>query len=272
MRVRVAFQGERGAFTEDAVRAYFGDDVEAVPLRALRDVFSSVEEGSARYAVVPAENSLAGTVGEAYDLLMVHDLGIHGEVILRVEHNLLSIPGATVDGIREVWSHPQAIDQCREFLGSLDVDVVPMWNTAAAARRLADRRDHSIGVIASRRAAEIYGLAVLASNIEDDPNNYTRFFVLSRESRAPTGDDKTSVIFSTEHEPGALYRCLEPFAARGINLTKIESRPTRSRPWEYNFYLDFEGHAADSACSGALKELSERAKFMKVLGSYPRWR
>jgi prephenate dehydratase len=269
---RAAFQGERGAFTEEALILYFGDSVEAVPLRTLDEVFSAVESGAADYGVVPAENSLAGSVGETYDLLLSHDLRVHGEVVLRVEHHLLSVEGASLIGIREVWSHPQAIDQCRRFLASLGADVVPMSNTALAAKHLADRRDPSVGVIASRRAAAIYGLSVLASNVEDDSSNYTRFFVLSRESRPPTGDDKTSIIFSTRHEPGSLYSCLEPFASRGINLTKIESRPIRSRPWEYNFYLDMEGHELDPAISAALEELSRRATFVKVLGSYPRWR
>lgn len=269
---RAAFQGERGAFAEEALLLYFGDSVEAVPMRTLGEVFSAVESGEVDYGVVPVENSLAGSVGETYDLLLSHDLRVHGEVVLRVEHHLLSVEGASLGGIREVWSHPQAIEQCRNFLSSLGADVVPMSNTAAAAKRLAELRDPSVAVIASRRAASIYGLSILASNIEDDPSNYTRFFVLSREPREPTGDDKTSIIFSARHEPGSLYRCLEPFASRGINLTKIESRPIRSRPWEYYFYLDMEGHARDPRISGALEELSRRATFLKVLGSYPRWR
>jgi prephenate dehydratase/chorismate mutase/prephenate dehydratase len=269
---RVAFQGERGAFTEEAALAYFGDSVELVPMRTLREAFSAVEGGGADYAVIPIENTLAGSVGEAYDLLLEHELRVYGEVILRVEHHLLSVEGATLEGIREVWSHPQAIDQCRRFLESLGANVVPMWNTAAAAKRLAEVRDARVAVIASRRAAEIYGLRILASNVEDDSNNYTRFFVLSKESRPPTGDDLTSIIFSTRHEPGALYRCLEPFAERRINLTKIESRPVRSRPWEYNFYVDIVGHVRDPVVSEALDALSRRATFVRVLGSYPKWR
>ncbi|MGC8969686.1 MAG: prephenate dehydratase [Conexivisphaera sp.] len=272
MSRRAAFQGERGAFAEEALIAFFGEDVEAVPFRTLREVFSAVEGGGVDYGVVPVENTLAGSVGETYDLLLDHELRVYGEVILRVEHHLLAVEGATLEGIREVWSHPQAIEQCRRFLDSLRVDVVPMPNTAIAARRLVERRDPSIGVIASRRAAQIYGLKVLASNIEDEAHNYTRFFVLSRESRAPTGDDLTSLIFSTRHEPGSLYHCLEPFAERRINLTRIESRPIRSRPWEYNFYLDLEGHVADPRVSGAIEALSRRATYVKVLGSYPRWR
>ncbi len=269
---RAAFQGERGAFTEEAVIRYFGDSAEPVPVGTLEEAFSLVESGAADYAVVPAENTLAGSVGEVYDLLLKHDLRVRGEVVLRVEHHLMSVEGARLSDIREVWSHPQALDQCRKFLSSLGAEVVPVSNTAVAAKRLAERRDPTVAVIASRRAAEIYGLKILASNVEDDPSNYTRFLVLAKEELPPTGDDKTSLIFSTKHEPGSLYRCLEPFAIRGINLTKIESRPARSRPWEYNFYLDLEGHALDPRVSEALEELKRRATFVKVLGSYPRWR
>ncbi len=269
-RLRIAFQGERGSFTEEAATDRFGEDVEFMGFESLNSVFNAVEVGAADYAVVPAENSLVGTVGETYDMLLVHSLSIVGETILRIEHNLLSVKDASLDDVTTVWSHPQALGQCSRFIEKEGLAVVPKPNTAMAAKELGENPDPTVGVIASRRAAEIYGLDVLISNIEDNPNNYTRFFVLGREIPKPTGKDKTSIIFSTSHEPGSLYRCLEVFASKGINLTKIESRPTKLRPWEYYFYLDFEGHVEDEIPREALRELAGRAIILKVLGSYPR--
>ncbi len=268
--VRVTFQGERGAFAEDAAVSFFGD-AELVTYRHLEDVFISVLKGEADFGVVAAENSLAGSINETYDLLLEHDVNIYGEIELRINHCLVALPGERLADIKTVYSHPQALAQCEDFLRKeLDAEVVPTYNTAAAAKRIREEGLKGCAAIASRRAAQIYGLEVLAENIETSEDNYTRFFVISRLKPAPAAKNKTSLVFSTKNVPGALYACLGAFANRNINLTKLESRPSKKKPWEYVFYVDFEGHVEDEVCHQALVELKEKTNFMKVLGSYPR--
>lgn len=267
--VRVGMQGERGSFTEEALIKFFGPRVEVVTFRSLAEAFNSLEACGVDYSIVPVENSLVGTVGETYDLLLVHNVYIVGEVVLRITHYLLGLEDSGIEKIKTVWSHPQALDQCRSFIEKHKLEAVPRSNTAAAARELSSIKDETVGVIASKRAADIYKLKVLVEGVEDNPNNYTRFFVLGKKLHEPTGRDKTSIMFSAYHEPGSLYSCLEVFAKRRINLTKIESRPTKMKPWEYYFYLDFEGHIEDSVCREAIRELSKRVLFLKILGSYP---
>ena len=270
MVLRVAFQGEIGAYSEDAVYSFFGPSVGVKPCKNLSDVFESVEAGEAEYGVVPVENSIEGSVNQTYDLFLEHDLKVRGEIVLEIVHCLITNPKTELESIEVVYSHPQALAQCRGFLEKLGCEVIPTYDTAGSVKMMKEKGLLSAGAIASERAAEIYGMKVLTRGVADNPNNYTRFFVLSKNDSPPTGRDKTSIIFSTKHVPGALYRALEEFALRNINLTKIESRPTKQTPWEYNFYLDFEGHRSEERCQEALKGLGKKSAFIKVLGSYPK--
>jgi chorismate mutase/prephenate dehydratase len=268
--VKVAFQGERGAYSESAVFQLFGDATEAKPCRDFKEVFENVETQRTQFGVVPVENSLEGSVTQNYDLFLKYDLKVCGEVIVKVEHCLIANPGTTLADIKVVYSHPQALAQCRVFLEELGRELVPTYDTAGSVKMLKEKHLTNAAAIASERAANIYGMQILDKDIADNPENYTRFFVLSKEDAAPTGKDKTSIIFGAAHIPGSLYHALGEFARRDINLTKIESRPTKQTPWEYNFYLDFEGHRTEMRCAEALKALEKYAAFIKILGSYPK--
>ncbi|MBX7234036.1 MAG: prephenate dehydratase [Caldilineales bacterium] len=265
----VAFQGEHGAFSEEAIRQHFGAEAITLPCHAFEEIFAAVEDGRAAYGALPVENSVAGSINKAYDLLLDHDLKVWGEVLLRVRHNLLALPGVSLDQITTVRSHPQALAQCERFLNRHGWQAVPWYDTAGSAKELAATPAPGVAVIASSLAAEIYGLEVLAAGIEDLAFNYTRFFIVGRGDPPPAERAKTSLVFATAHSPGALVACLNEFASRGINLTKLESRPRRNRPWHYVFYLDFEGHWQDEPCRAALVGLLARAAFIKLLGSYP---
>lgn len=266
---KVAFQGEAGAYSEEAIRQYFGPDVETVPCRTLEDMFPEVESGRADYAILPVENAIAGSVAGAYELLVQRDLRITAEVILHVQHMLMAVPGVDRSEIRRVRSHPQALAQCQRYLSRYGLKPEPAFDTAGSARQLAENPEPDVAVIASRLAAELYGLEIIDRGIEDFPFNYTRFFVLGMEDPPRAQRAKTSIVFSTRHRPGALYKCMGEFAARGINLTKIESRPRLNQPWRYMFYLDFEGHCQDIEAEAALMGLLRHASFVKLLGSYP---
>ncbi len=265
----VAFQGERGAFSEEAIYQHFGPDVDTLPCRTFEDIFFAVEEGRADYGVLPVENAVAGSINKAYDLLLSHDLRVAGEIYLHVRHYLMAIPGTRLEDIRRVRSHPQALAQCEDFIAEHRWHPEPWYDTAGSAKDLAEHPEPHLAVIASRLAAQIYGLDILAENIQDMRWNITRFFVIGHEESPPTENAKTSLVFAVPHRPGALYACLGEFARRGINLTKLESRPRRNRPWHYVFYLDFEGHWQDPVCQEALVGLLSRAAFVKLLGSYP---
>ena len=266
--MRVAFQGEIGAYSESAVYAYFGPSAEAKPCRYLSDVFRSVERGESDFGVVPVENSIEGSVNQTYDLFLTHELKVCGEVIVRIVHCLIAHPGTKLKEIKTVYSHPQALAQCRLFLEKLKCKVIPAFDTAGSVKIIKDEELKDAGAIASERAAKIHGMSILAKDIGDSPNNYTRFFVLSKTDAPYTGKDKTSIIFSIKSFPGSLYRVLGEFALRNINLTKIESRPTKQTPWEYNFYLDFEGHRTEKHCQEALEAIRDKTNFVKILGSY----
>jgi prephenate dehydratase len=266
---KIAFQGIAGAYSEEAIRQFFGPEVESVPCRTLDDVFPAVENGDADYGMVPVENAIAGSVARSYELLTEHDLRIYAETILQVRHMLLALPGTTLDDLKCVRSHPQALAQCRRYLSRHGLEPEPAFDTAGSARDLAANPEPGIAAIASALAAELYGLEILDQNIEDFPNNYTRFFVLALEDPPRAQRNKTSLVFTTPHQPGALYECLGEFAKRRINLTKIESRPRIRRPWQYVFYLDFEGHCQDQVCEAAIMGLLRRSSFIKLLGSYP---
>jgi len=266
--IRVGFQGERGAFSEDAVLRFFGD-VEPLPCRSLADVFEAVTEGKADFAVVPVENSQAGSINETYDLLLRFELSIYGEIALRVNHCLMAPPGETLASINTVYSHPQALAQCERFLRKLDIEIVPTYDTAGSAKLIKEKGLINCAAVAGRRVSEIYNMQILAEDIQTIPNNYTKFFVISKQKADYAGRNKTSLVFATKNAPGALYECLGAFANRSINLTKLESRPSKNRPWEYVFYVDLEGHVEDEICSHAIEELKSKTSFLKILGSYP---
>ncbi|MFQ5997226.1 MAG: prephenate dehydratase [Dehalococcoidales bacterium] len=265
----VAFQGEVGAYSEEAVFQFFGSSVQVRPRETLEQVFKAVEEG-VQFGVVPVENSLEGSISRVYDLMLDSTLMVCGEIELRVIHCLIASPGAGLDTIKRVYSHPQALAQCRSFLKHLNAELIPTYDTAGSVKMIKGKGLSDSAAIASARAAEIYGMKVITQEIEDNPNNFTRFFILSKEDSPPSGNDKTSIVFSVKDRPGALYGALGEFTRRNINLTKLESRPTRQKPWQYNFYLDFEGHREDRQAQEALESLEKISIFVKVLGSYPK--
>jgi chorismate mutase/prephenate dehydratase len=267
----VAYLGPEGTFCEQAARKCFqssSEDFVACP--TIKDVFIAVEEGNASNGVVPVENSLEGSERRTLDLLLEKQLMISGEVDLRIVHNLMIRPGSDIGKIKTILSHPQALAQCRRFLEKHfpNVELKEVNSTAKAVQSLADLEDSA--AIGTEVAAERYGMDITQRQIEDDPNNFTRFFILSKEDKLPSGRDKTSLIFSVRDEPGSLYNILGIFAEKGLNLAKVESRPMRGRPWKYIFYLDFEGHRTDPESKEALREMTERCIFVKVLGSYPK--
>ncbi len=267
--MRIAYQGTEGAFSEEAALRY-RPGAETLGLATFHEVFEAVKSGRADRGVVPVENAVAGSINTTYDLLLESDLHVVGEVILRVRHCLVAPEGTRFEDVREVVSHPQALAQCDGFLAAHGLSAVAATDTAGAARELSENPVPGRAAIASERAAARYGLVVLKRGIEDFAFNYTRFFVLSREEE-PRGDApyKTSVVFAVRHRPGGLYQAIGAFAEAGVNLTKLESRPRRDRPWSYVFYLDFEGHVEDEGPARALLALLRRAAFVKVLGSYP---
>jgi len=268
--MKVAFQGERGAYSENAILAYYGRQVTTVPCETFELVFTTVQEGVCERGLVPIENSLAGSVHRNYDLLLKHQLSITGEYHLRVRHCLVGIPGATIPEIKQIISHPQALAQCEGFVHQLGATASPAYDTAGSLKIILEKADRSFAAIASRQAAELYQMEILAEGIEDDPANFTRFLTISTQPEIPTGIAKTSIVFTLKNIPGALYKALSVFALRDIDLTKIESRPLIGKPWEYLFYIDFAGSVAEKSVSRALENLSEYALTLRLLGSYPR--
>lgn len=265
----IAFQGEHGAYSEQAVRQHFGLEPATLPCRSFLDIFLAMQESRATHGMLAVENSLAGTVIPAYDLLVDHDFHVQAEVIVRVEHCLMAPPGTRLEDIRRVISHYQALGQCEQTLRRMSLEPVTYYDTAGAARDLAAKPEPHTAVIASELAAETYGLEILIKNLEDLDFNYTRFFVLGSDVPPRQDPSKTSIIFTTRHKPGALFEVLSELAKRNINLTKIESRPRRNRPWHYLFYLDFAGHEDDPEVREAMLGILKRSSFLKVLGSYP---
>jgi prephenate dehydratase len=273
MAPKVAFQGERGAYSEMAALQYF-PDVKLLPLKSFQDVFDAAEDGKVEYIVVPLENSIEGSVNEIYDLLLQTKMNVIGEIYQRVRHCLIANKGTKM--IRYVYSHPQALAQCRAYLQNKRLKPVPTYDTAGAVKIIKEKKMTGSAAIASKRAAELYDMEILDEGIEDRKNNYTRFFVLSTKKKKIRKNDpqnrvhdhKTSIIFSVQHVPGALFDILGEFAIRKINLTKIESRPTKETPWEYNFYVDFEGHLQSKAVHEALMSIKPKTSYIKVLGSY----
>ena len=269
--MKVGYQGEPGAYSELAVHVLF-PDVEAEPHRTVRAVFDAVTGGAIDRAVVPLENTLAGSINETYDLLARGDTHIVGEVVVAVDHALLALPGASLEDVRVVSSHPQALAQCDEYLAELDVELVPVYDTAGAAKRIAEGGFVGEAAVASERAAAVYGLEVLARHIQTNEENQTRFVAIATDAEPIGPANKTSLILVAGHKPGALYHCLKPFAERDVNLSKLESRPVGHTPWKYRFFLDVDAGTDDGALAAALDELREEAEKVQVLGSYAGWR
>jgi prephenate dehydratase len=265
----VAFQGEPGAYSEQAVRQHFGTAVTPLPCRSFSEIFTAVQDNRATFGMLPVENSLAGTVIPAYDLLIDHDLRVQAEAVVRVEHCLMAPAGTALADVKQVKSHHQALAQCEQNLKRMGITPIEYYDTAGAARDLAANPEPGTAAIASELAAQTYGLEILARNVEDLDFNYTRFFVLGRGEPEHADPSKTSIIFTTRHVPGALYAVMRELAERDINLTKIESRPRRNLPWHYRFYVDFEGHENDPLVQAAMLGILKKASFLKVLGSYP---
>ncbi len=272
---RVAFQGEYGAFGDEAVRSYFGREAgiqpEPCPYRSFAEVFRAVATGEVNYGMVPVENSQAGSINDVYDLLRQHDLFVIGEHGHPVNHCLLCLPGQQIGDIKRVISHPQALAQSDVYLRELGAEIVATYDTAGSAKMIREENLHGVAAVAGIGAAELYQLEVLARSIQTIKDNYTRFIALGREP-APRreGAAKTMLVMATAHQPGSLYRCLGMLADHQINLLKLESRPSRQRAWEYVFYLDFEGHREEGSVRAALADLAGHTTFCKVLGSFLR--
>lgn len=267
--MRVAFQGEQGAYSEQAVFHYFGD-IETLPCPSFDMVFDSVVSDACDAGLIPIENSLAGSIHQNYDLLLRHELHITGEYLLRVQHCLIALPDAKKEHIKKVISHPQALGQCAAYLRGLGVKTESVYDTAGSVKMIKESGAQDTAAIASRRAAEIYGMQILEEGVEDNAENYTRFLAIAKKAVKPEGEAKTSIVFTLKNQPGALFKALSVFALRDIDLTKIESRPLQGKPWEYLFYIDFVGATQEETARRALDHLGEYALMLRVLGSYSR--
>lgn len=266
--MKVAFLGPQSTFTHVAAMEQFGLSAQLVAQKSIPSVFEEVERGRAHYGVVPVENTTEGVVNHTLDMFIGSDLQVIAEILLEISHDLLSLTGK-LEQVQRVVSHPQALAQCRHWLDENlpDTPQMDVSSTAAAAQLAAE--DESVAAIASHAAARQYGLQVAKAKIEDNSNNFTRFLVIGRKIPEASGRDKTSILFSVRDEPGILYRMLEPFSKRDINLVKIESRPMKQKAWEYIFFLDLVGHVQDAEINAAIEELRGHCHFLKVLGSYP---
>lgn len=271
MNRMTAFQGEHGAYSEQAIFEHFGRSEQTLPCESFDDVFIAVVEGKCTYGFIPVENSLAGSIHHNYDLLLRYPLVVVGEHATRVSHCLIGLPGVQLSDIRKVVSHPQALAQCEHYLRSLKgVHTEPVYDTAGSVKIIQEQGDPSVAAIASHWAAELYHMNILVERIEDNPANFTRFQIIARAAEPAGEDAKTSIVFALKNEPGALFRAMSVFALRNIDLTKIESRPYVGKPWEYMFYIDLIGSQADENVRKALANLEEFSTFLRVLGSYPR--
>jgi prephenate dehydratase len=270
--MKVSFQGEPGAYSEQAVFNYYGKGVETLPCESFDVMFDSVVSGTSDAALAPIENSLAGSIHQNYDLLLRHDLHIVGEYLLRVRHCLIALPGVKMDDIKKAISHPQALGQCAGYLRSHGIKPEQVYDTAGSVKLLKESGAKDTAAIASKRAAELYGMQIIEEVIEDNAENYTRFLAVGRESVVPTSEAKTSIVFTLKNQPGALFKAMSVFALRDLDLTKIESRPLQGKAWEYLFYIDFIGSVHDDVSKRALDHLGEYALTLRVLGSYPRFK
>jgi len=266
---RVAFQGERGAFSEEAAVKLLGEDIQLVPRPTFESLFVAIDEGAADYILAPVENSLAGSVHRSYDLLLESSLHITAEVIIPIRHHLIGCAGSSFQQIKSVESHPVALAQCEHFFAAHPgIQRIATEDTAGSVAKVVERADPTRAAIAGIRAANIYRGTVLRNNLEDHAENYTRFVLLSSSTSPNSEANKLSLVMKLPHKSGALYRALQPFADRGIDLLKIESRPIKGRPWEYHFYLDLQASTNNAVVNEALAELDERSTEMRVLGCY----
>ena len=269
--MKVAFQGEPGAYSEQAVFNYFGE-VETLPCEAFDVVFDAVNAGKCDAGLIPIENSLAGSIHQNYDLLLRNQLHIVGEYPLRVRHCLIAMPGVKKEDIKKAISHPQALGQCAGYLRSHGIKAEQVYDTAGSVKMLKELGARDVAAIASKRAAQLYGMEILEEGIEDNAENYTRFLAIRTEAVVPENEAKTSIVFTLKNQPGALFKAMSVFALRDIDLTKIESRPLQGKPWEYLFYIDLIGALQENTVHRALEHLGEYAVTLRVLGSYPRFK
>ena len=270
--MRIAYQGEPGAYSEAAALRY-SEHADVLPCESFDEVFRSVQSGRATHGILPVENSIGGSIHRNYDLLLEHDLPIVGEVELPIRHHLLVLPGTPIERVQRIYSHPQALAQCERFLRELpNVRVNPTYDTAGSAKLVREQALEDAAAIASERAAQVFELECLRSDIQDYSDNITRFLLIGRSTDPESQFDKTTVVFSLANEPGALFKALSVFALRDLDLTKVESRPIRGRPWEYLFYVDIPVGRQDLRCARALVHLAEFARSLRTLGSYQSWR
>ena len=265
----VGFQGEIGAYSEKAVQLYFSE-ANSKAYKTFSDLFVALENNQIDLAILPIENSIEGSVTESYELLLKSEVTVVGEINVKIEHCLISHHNTNKDDIDVIYSHTQALGQCKTYLKKIGCDAVTTYDTAGSVKMIKENNMKRAAAIASKDTAKLYDMNVIEENIQDHEDNFTRFFCLSKIPTKSTGNDKTSIVFSAGDVAGALYKALKEFADGDINLTKLESRLTRKKAWEYNFYLDFEGHIDDENCKKALQELINLGSTVKILGSYPR--
>ena len=264
---KVSFQGEHGAYSESAARKFFGEKIEAVPSKTFEDALKNTDNDNSKYSILPVENSIEGSVGQSIDVIANTDLHSIGEVYLKVEHCLIGT--GKIDDLETVYSHPQALGQCSDFIQNKKLKTVPTYDTAGSVKIIKEMGDIHSASIASNYAGILYDVPIIKQGIENNSNNYTRFLIFSKGNSIAGENDKTSIIFSVKHEPGALYQILKEFNDNDINLTKIESRPNKNTNWEYNFFVDLLGHFSNDKIQSVLKNISENVLFLKIIGSYP---
>ncbi|OGC39039.1 hypothetical protein A2Y85_03815 [candidate division WOR-3 bacterium RBG_13_43_14] len=267
---KVIYQGARGCFSELAAQKYFGTGIKVYGVKSFEDVFETVWQNHGVIGIIPIENSLSGSIHRNYDLLLAYRYWIIGEIKLKITYNLFTNNGARPAMIKEIWSHPATLDQCRTFFNANPrYEPIAVYDSAGAAKLLREKRKKNAAVIAGPQVEKIYGLRTIEKGIEDSPENYTRFLLVNRKKNIYGGEAaKTTVVFGVQNEPGILFRCLSIFALRNIDLTKLESRPNVGRPWEYLFYIDFKGSIKEERCQRALEDLNENLAFVRCLGSY----
>tara|TARA_Y100000746_G_scaffold137101_1_gene117420 strand:- start:18 stop:842 length:825 start_codon:yes stop_codon:yes gene_type:complete len=267
---KVTYQGVPGAYSQSAAKKFFGEKIDTVGTDSFENALNSAQENrmpsDENYSILPVENSIEGTVGQSIDEIVKTSLHAIGEVYLKVEHCLIG--NGKLGGITKVYSHPQALGQCSDFIKEHDLKTVPTYDTAGSVEIIKDL-DGNCAAIASNLASDLYNVPIIKEGIANNSNNFTRFLVFSREKTNESGNDKTSIIFSVKHEPGALYQILKEFNDNDINLTKIESRPNKNTNWEYNFFVDFLGHSSDSKIKLLLDNIRKNTIFLKIIGSYP---
>lgn len=272
--MKIGYQGIEGAYSEAAIYKHYGKDVKAVGYDTFEEVFEAVKKGKVDLGCLPFENTIAGSVVMNYDLLLKEEVFIIAEVFFKISHSLLSKRGNKLKNIKVAYSHPHSLEQCREFLKKHKIKAVPEYDTAGAAKLVKERNKKDEAAIASKLCAEIYGLDIIKEGIETNKYNTTKFFVFAKKSRTPKDlkKEKTSIAFKTKHYPGALVNCLQRLSKNNINMTKLESRPIPENPWEYVFYVDFEGGLDDENVKLALNEMETTSTFIKILGNYPKGR